>query len=175
MSNIRMPDADLTGVMNTVRTHRAVLIHDLAGHILAINQSCLNMCGYQRSQLIGRPVQMLLDPAEKAPQRIGTMLDAGRGKELHIRGLRQVSRSGRRYRVDAYLRPVRNDQGEICLNAMFMNEWANGNITVAGGGAWVTMIAAESAGVTFPQNEDDARDLPQAWTCAAGYGRTLRR
>ena len=48
MSNIQLLQHDLEWAMRAIRTHRAVLILDLVGRIVAVNQSCLRMCGYRR-------------------------------------------------------------------------------------------------------------------------------
>lgn len=175
MSNFRMPEHEAEGVMRIAGTHRAVLILDLAGRIMAVNRHCLIMCGYRRDELIGQPLQLLLDPTEKSPGRVGVMLDACAGKELSVRGLGQVSRLGRRFRVDARLCPIRDAQGTICLNAIFMQEWTAGD-TAAVPSEPCRPAGVEVRNVTPSQyGWDAASDLPQAWDCAAGYGRMIRR
>lgn len=122
MSQVQRLHHDLEWATRTIRTHRAVLILDLAGCIVAANQPCLRMCGYQRDELIGQPVVILLDSAEKTPERLCRMLDVqGRG-EARIHGLGQVAKSGRRFRVDAHICPIRDDDGEVCLNVLLLRE-----------------------------------------------------
>ncbi|WP_082724941.1 PAS domain-containing protein [Paracoccus aminovorans] len=122
MSQVQRLHHDVEWAMRAIRTHRAVLILDLAGRILAVNQCCLGMCGYQRDELIGRPVVMLLDDAEKAPERLRQMLQGGEGREARLHGLAQVAKSGRRFRVDARICRIRDEDGQVCLNVLFLSE-----------------------------------------------------
>lgn len=82
MTDIQRLDHDLEWAMRAMGTHRAVLVLDLGGHIVAVNQTCLGMCGYRREELIGRPVVILLDPSEKAPDRLRQVLEAPRGTRI---------------------------------------------------------------------------------------------
>ncbi|WP_199261764.1 PAS domain-containing protein [Paracoccus binzhouensis] len=122
MTEIRRLDHDLEWALRAMGTHRAVLVLDLAGRIVAVNQTCLGMCGYRREELIGRPVVMLLDPSEKAPTRLQQVLETAGGRESRIHGLAQLAKSGRRFRVDARICPIRDDQGRVCLNVLFLRE-----------------------------------------------------
>ncbi len=124
MSDVQRLQHDLEFAMRAIRTHRAVLILDLAGRIVAANQPCLRMCGYRRHELIGRPVVILLDPGEKAPARLRQMLDVAGTGEVRIHGLGQVAKSGRRFRVDARICPIRDEEGQVCLNVLFLRESA---------------------------------------------------
>ncbi|MDK8871700.1 PAS domain-containing protein [Paracoccus sp. SSJ] len=126
MTEIQRLHHDLEWAMRAMGTHRAVLILDLAGHIVAVNQSYLGMCGYRREELIGRPVAILLDPSEKGPNRLWRMLETPGGCDLRLPGLAQVAKSGRRFRADARLCPIHDDDGHICLNVLFLRELAEG-------------------------------------------------
>ncbi len=125
MSKIWRLQHDLEWAMQAIRTHRAVLILDLAGRIVAVNQPCLRMCGYRRDELIGRPVLILLDPGEKAPERLRQMLEVPDAGEARIHGLGQVAKSGRRFRVDARICPIRDEEAQVCLNVLFLREPAD--------------------------------------------------
>ena len=122
MSDVQLLRHDMEWAMRAIRTHRAVLILDLVGRIVAVNQSCLRMCGYRRDELLGRPVMVLLDASEKLPGRLGSMIDARHGQEHRLHDLCQVSKAGRRFRVDARICPIRDDRGELCLNVLFLRE-----------------------------------------------------
>ena len=52
MSDIQLLRHDLEWAMQAIRTHDAVLILDLAGNIVAANQSYLRLCGYQRDEIV---------------------------------------------------------------------------------------------------------------------------
>ena len=122
MADIQLLRHDMEWAMQAIRTHRAVLILDLAGRIVAANQLCLRLCGYRRDELLGRSVAILLDASEKAPARLGSLLDVCDGHEHRIDGMCQVSKAGRRFRVDARVCPIRDDQGEVRLNVLFLRE-----------------------------------------------------
>ena len=91
MSDTQMLPSDLELAIRAGRAHRAVLILDPAGRIVAANQSYLNMCGYRRDELISEPVDMLLDRFERRPGRLARMLDMQAGQDCRIDGLGQVS------------------------------------------------------------------------------------
>lgn len=122
MSQVQRLHHDVEWAMQAIGTHRAVLILDLAGRILAVNDPCLGMCGYRRDELIGRPVIMLLDDAEKAPERLQQMLQGSDMGEARIHGLAQIAKSGRRFRVDARICPIRDEEGQVCLNVLLLRE-----------------------------------------------------
>lgn len=122
MTEIQRLHHDLEWAMRAMGTHRAVLILDLAGHIVAVNQSYLGMCGYRREELIGRPVMILLDPSEKGPNRLWRVLETPDGRVSRLHDLAQIAKSGRRFRVDARICPIRDDDGQVCLNVLFLRE-----------------------------------------------------
>lgn len=122
MSKVQRLHHDVEWAMQSISTHRAVLILDLAGRMLAANDPCLGLCGYRRDELIGRPVVMLLDDAEKAPDRLQQMLQGSAMGEVRIHGLAQIAKSGRRFRVDARICPIRDQDGQVCLNVLLLRE-----------------------------------------------------
>lgn len=88
-------------VLPALHSHPAVLVLDSVGRIVAINHSYLRLIGYTRDEVIGRPVWVLLDLAERCAGRLSHLLDLRAGVERHLPELAHVSRSGRRFRVDA--------------------------------------------------------------------------
>lgn len=171
MSDIQLLQHDMEWAMRAIRTHRAVLILDLAGRIVAVNQSCLRMCGYLRDELIGRSVMVLLDASERLPGRLGSMLGAHHGQELRLHDLCQVSKAGRRFRVDARICPIHGDGGELCLNVLFLRE----SIDEDGALNRIAPQLAEVAGKTIRLPEHRPEPPPRRWACAAGYGQIHRR
>ncbi|RCW88634.1 PAS domain S-box protein [Paracoccus lutimaris] len=171
MSDVQLLQHDMEWAMRAIRTHRAVLILDLVGRIVAVNQSCLRMCGYRCDELIGRPVMVLLDPSEKVPGRLGSMLDARHGQEHRIHGLCQISKAGRRFRVDARICPIHDSRGDICLNVLFLRE-------SIGEDGPLHSVAPELAGAGAAIIQLPGRpveQLPDRWDSAAGYGRVYPR
>ena len=171
MADIQLLRHDMDWAMQAIRTHRAVLILDLAGRIVAANQLCLRLCGYRRDELLGRSVVILLDPSEKAPTRLGSLLDVGDGQEHRIDGMCQISKAGRRYRVDARICPIRDDQGEVRLNVLFLRESSDEDGALDG----VAPQLARTEGdlIRLPGRSPD--QPPRRWACAAGYGRVYPR
>lgn len=122
MARVQRLHHDLDWAMRAVRTHRAVLVLDLAGQIVAVNQCYLQLCGYRREELVGHSVLLVLDHQEKTPGRLCRILEAGDGDGARILDLAQVTKAGRRFRTDAQLCPIRDDQGQVCLNVLFLQD-----------------------------------------------------
>ena len=171
MSDIQLLQHDMEWAMRAIRTHRAVLILDLAGRIVAVNQSCLRMCGYRRDELIGRPVMVLLDASEKLPGRLGSLLDASHGQEHRLHDLCQVSKAGRRFRVDARICPIRDDRGELCLNVLFLREAVDEDSPLHRIAPQLARNGAEI--ICLPGRNPHLP--PRRWACAAGYGAVYPR
>ncbi|WP_323008910.1 PAS domain-containing protein [Paracoccus sp. (in: a-proteobacteria)] len=152
MTEIHRLHHDLEWAMRAMDTHRAVLILDLAGHIVAVNHRYLAMCGYQRAELIGRPVAVLLDPSERGPNRLWRMLAAEDGREARLHDLAQIAKSGRRFCADARICQILDDKGRVCLNVLFLREAAEGaglpplEMPQAAGMAQVIRLPARAAG-----------------------------
>ena len=159
MTEIQRLHHDLEWAMRAMGSHRAVLILDLAGHIVAVNQSYLGMCGYRREELIGRPVVMLLDPVDKVPDRLWRMLETPEGREARLHDLAQVAKSGRRFRVDARICPIRDEGGRVCLTVLFLREAADE------AGPQHPAPAAMSSGLGRPN-----RDGRSSSSCEGGRG-----
>lgn len=151
---------DLEWAMNAMRTHRAVLILDLAGRIVALNQLCLSMCGYRRPELIGRPVTLLLDVSEHGPNRLRQILAAPDGREARICDLAQVSKTGRRFRVDARICPIRDDDGALCLNVVFLCEAADDDAPLH---AIAPVLAGAAAGAMSLMWRDSGTGGHRGW------------
>lgn len=166
MSDIQLLRHDLEWAMQAIRTHDAVLILDLAGNIVAANQSYLRLCGYQRDEIVGRPVGILLDRFERCPERLGRMLDVSAGCDHQIHGLGQISKAGRHFRVDARICPIRDDQDDICLNVLFMSETVEEEGPLRAIAPKLPASGAEI--IQLPAS----RPVPALadWALAAGYG-----
>lgn len=119
MSDTFPPTCGLDAVLPSFETHRAVLALDSVGHIVAINQSYLSVTGYRRPELIGRPIWMLLDLAERCAGRLSVLLDLPPGAILHLPDLAHRSRTGRRFRVDARAYAIAGDGGGTGLRMVF--------------------------------------------------------
>ena len=169
MANIQLLRHDMEWAMQAIRTHRAVLILDLAGRIVAANQQCLRLCGYRRDELLGRSVVMLLDSSEKVPTRLGSLLDVGDGQEHRIDGMCQVSKAGRRFRVDARICPIRDDRNEVRFNVLFLRE----SIEEDGSQIAFAPHLLSQTGQVIKLPLADRR--PSQWACPAGYGAVYAR
>ncbi len=164
MSHIQLLHHDLEWAMRAIRTHRAVLILDLTGRIVTANRLYLRMCGYRREELVGRPFGMLLDQFERCPDRLGRVLDASDGQDHRIHGLGQVSKAGRHFRADARICPIRDENGQICLNVLFMSE------TVEEEGPLGAIAPQLSPAEAIQLPEPPPRTMPGKWAFPANYG-----
>lgn len=115
-------------VMPPMETHRAVLVLDPAGRIVAINRSYLHLTGYQREELIDRPVWKLLDLAERCAGRLGNLLDLHEGVSRHVPELAHVSKCGRRFRVDARVFTIAEQAGGAGLRMLFARPEEGGEV-----------------------------------------------
>lgn len=106
-------------VMPSLQTHPAVLALDTVGRIVAINRSYLGLTGHVRDEVVGRPVWMLLDLAERCAGRLGSLLDLPEGEGRHLPELAHLSRSGRRFRVDARVFAIAGGEGQASLRMVF--------------------------------------------------------
>ncbi|RDW12772.1 PAS domain-containing protein [Paracoccus thiocyanatus] len=167
MTQIQRLHHDLEWAAQAMGSHRAVLVLDLAGHIVAVNDSYLGMCGYRRRELIGRPVAMLLDPSEKGPGQLSRMLDAPDGGPALLHGLVQLAKSGRRFRADGRICPVRDGEGQICLNVVFLRESAgSAGPPCLAGPAWapVLRLPGPEAKAAWQDGWRNHRTAPWPWS-----------
>lgn len=118
----------LDRAMQSLRTHRAVLALDSVGRIVAINEFYRRLTGFSRDALIGCPVWVLLDLGERCAGRLGALLDLAEGGEAHIPELAHMTRSGRRYRVDAKVFAVCDPQGARTLSMVFARPEDSGGL-----------------------------------------------
>lgn len=109
----------LERAMASLQTHRAVLALDPVGRIVAINQCYLRLTGFRREELIGRPVWVLLDLGERCAGRLSALLDLPDRGGAHLPELAHVSKAGRRFRVDARVFAVPDQDGVSSLRMVF--------------------------------------------------------
>lgn len=119
MSDYLFAADGLERAMASLHTHRAVLALDSVGRIVAINQCYLRLTGFQRGELIGRPVWVLLDLGERCAGRLSALLDLPEQGEAHLPELAHVSKAGRRFRVDARVFAVPDQDGASNLSMVF--------------------------------------------------------
>lgn len=128
MSDIMSMTTGLDRAMGSLTTHRAVLALDSQGRIAAINQSYLRLTGFQRDEVIGRPIWMLLDLPERCAGRLGAFLDLPQDGEAHLPDLAHRSKYGRRFRVDARIFSVQDQAGDTCLSVIFARPEEGGDL-----------------------------------------------
>lgn len=119
MSDDLLMTRGLDHAMQALSTHKAVLALDSVGRIMAINQCYLRLTGFSRDELIGRPVWVLLDLVERCAGRMSDLLDLPEDGEAHLPEMAHLSKSGRRYRVDARVFCIRDETDAKCLTMVF--------------------------------------------------------
>lgn len=118
----------LDRAMSALETHRAVLALDAVRRILAINDCYLRLTGHRREALIDQPVWMLFDLGERCAGRMNDLLSLPVTDEAHLPELAHVSQSGRRFRVDARVFGIRDDQDKGCLTMLFARSEETGGL-----------------------------------------------
>ena len=157
MTCLQQTHHDLDWAMRAVHMHRAVLILDRSGRIVAINEVCLSMCGYRRQELIGRPVGLLLDPQESCANSFLCALDQAGGEPVQIRQMAQVNKFGRRFLVEALICPIRDQDNQHCLTVLFLREPADNSPMPA----FLCAQPAQSAQIIqLPTRSPQAPDSP---------------
>lgn len=99
----------------------AILLVNHAGEIVRANQQAEAMFGYERGELLGKPVDMLL-PEDRRGQHVRKrslyatdMVTRSMGAGLELAGRRQ---DGQEFPVDIMLSPVKIDDGEMVICAV---------------------------------------------------------
>lgn len=128
MSDFMLMTQGLDRAMASLPTHRAVLALDSQGRIVAINQCYLRLTGFQRDELVGRPIWMLLDLPERCAGRLSKFLDLPEDGEAHLPDLAHLSKHGRRFRVDAKIFSVQDEAGDTCLSVIFARPEEGGDL-----------------------------------------------
>lgn len=128
MSDFQLTTQDLDRAMASLTTHRAVLALDSRGRIAAINQCYLRLTGFQRAEVIGSPIWMLLDLPERCAGRLSKFLDLPEAGEAHLPDLAHLSKHGRRFRVDARIFGVQDEVGQACLSMIFARPEEGGDL-----------------------------------------------
>ncbi|WP_134682013.1 PAS domain-containing protein [Paracoccus ravus] len=128
MSDIISFHEGFDAALQVLRTHRAILVLDQVGCIVAINRSYLRLTGFERQDLIGRPVWLLLDHAERCAGRLGDLLDLPPCGAAHLPELAHVTKSGRRFRVDARVIPLDDGTGQARLRMVLAKPEDSGGI-----------------------------------------------
>ncbi|MTH78684.1 PAS domain S-box protein [Paracoccus aestuariivivens] len=132
MTEDKSLDCGMDAILPAVDTHRAILALDGVGRIVAINQSYLRLTGYDRHELINRPVWKLLDLAERCAGRLSHLLDLPEGRDNHLPELAHVSKCGRRYRVDARVFVIAGSDGRANLRMVFARPEETGGVISLG-------------------------------------------
>lgn len=129
MSDFPLPlTQGLERALAVLATHRAVLALDSQGRIVAINQCYLRLTGFQRQELIDRPIWMLLDLPERCAGRLSKFLDLPQDGQTHLPDLAHLSKHGLRFRVDARIFNMQGEDGQTCFSVIFARPEEGGDL-----------------------------------------------
>ena len=125
MSDQNFIHPDLEQAMRALETQQAVLALDVDGEIIAVNQRYLDMSGYRREDLIGRPFSLLLAPELAAPKPYEELKEALTRSD-HRRRVRDQRRTLEQRRVDGQpfwancsFCPAYDSDGKTLLTVIF--------------------------------------------------------
>jgi two-component system sensor kinase FixL len=90
----------------------AILAKDLRGTILSWNRGAERMYGYAAHEIVGRPVQVLMQPGSDG--EIAGLLDTiSRGERLERHEAVRITKDGRRIDVSLTVSPIRDASGGV--------------------------------------------------------------
>ena len=98
-----------------------IAICDDAGHMVIVNRQMEVLFGYQRSELLGRPVELLVPaevtgrPRPPTPAYVAAPRTRPMGSGLRLHGVRA---DGSRFPIEIALSPVRTDAGQLIVAAV---------------------------------------------------------
>jgi PAS domain S-box-containing protein len=103
-------NAHLAAIVHS--TDDVIVLKDLDGVIQNCNPACERLFGYSASELVGRPVTMLI-PEELQDEEPRILARLRRGERIEHYETVRVAKDGRRLDVSLTISPVRNAAGEI--------------------------------------------------------------
>lgn len=125
MSDQNFIHPDLEQAMHALETQQAVLALDMDCAIIAVNQRYLDMSGYRREDLIGRPFSVLLAPELTPPmayEELTEMLTRGdsrrRGRDQR-RTLEQRRADGKPFWANCSFCPAYDSDGNALMTVIF--------------------------------------------------------
>jgi methyl-accepting chemotaxis protein len=104
--------AALQAQVTAINQSLAVVEYSLDGTILDANENYLSLMGYTRDELLGKPIEMLLDAAQRSSGGSNGNLERLRRGE-HIAALqKRVAKGGRQLWVQASVNPIKDAAGK---------------------------------------------------------------
>lgn len=98
-------DADTAGQIAAIHTSQAVIEFALDGTVLAANQNFLDIMGYTRTQVIGQPHSMFVDPSDR-DVAYRTFWDGLRAGRFQAGRFKRIGQSGREVWIEATYNPI---------------------------------------------------------------------
>ena len=108
--------------MAAIESVQAVLAYTLDGIITAVNDNYLDLCGYDRAELIGAPLSKLMDPNDpqtKSQAEFWARLRAGIPQNGEFK---RVAKSGDAFWISANYMPVRDAGGQVNQIVVFATD-----------------------------------------------------
>ncbi len=108
--NVEEARAHLAAIVDS--TDDAVISVSLAGVVLSWNSGAERLFGYTASEIVGRPVTMLL-PEERQAEESGILARIRAGVKVEQFETVRVAKDGRRFHVSLTVSPMRGPQGDV--------------------------------------------------------------
>jgi PAS domain S-box-containing protein len=90
----------------------AIIGKTLDGRITSWNAAAQALFGYDESEAIGRPVQMLI-PADRQAEEMRILRTLSQGETVPTFDTVRVTRDGRRLDMSITISPIRDDEGRV--------------------------------------------------------------
>lgn len=101
------------GILEAIDASYAYIEFDLNAQVLSVNDKFLQLMGYQRHEVIGKPHRMFVDPAQAAtPGYSQFWSELGNGRPRN-EVFKRVNKAGQTVYLQAAYAPVKDDMGRI--------------------------------------------------------------
>ena len=119
MTSQKFTHPDLDQAMSAIEKVLSVMAFAVDGTITAVNDNSLQLCGYQRDELVGQTLAKLIDPndkPDKSQEEFWAQLRAGIPQTGEYK---QIAKSGQPFWVSAVYTPVLDEQRQVTQVVVF--------------------------------------------------------
>lgn len=122
MTGQKFTHPDLDQAMSAIEKVQLVLAFTVDGTITAVNDNYLQLCGYQRDELVGQKLSKLMDPNDKpvkSQEEYWAQLRAGIPQTGEYK---RIAKSGQPFWISALYTPVLDEQRQVTQVVVFATD-----------------------------------------------------
>ena len=122
MTGQKFTHPDLDQAMSAIEKVQLVLAFTVDGTITAVNDNYLQLCGYQRDELVGQKLSKLIDPndkPDKSQEEFWAQLRAGIPQTGEYK---RIAKSGQPFWISALYTPVLDEQRQVTQVVVFATD-----------------------------------------------------